>query len=133
MQVRGTCHCGQIAYEADVDPEDVSVCHCTDCQMLTGSAYRVSVRASGESFRLLRGEPKSYIKTAQSGARRAHYFCANCGTPTYARAAQDPTTYSLRVGCLEQRFSLPPRMQIWCQSAVPWSENLSAVAKTSRQ
>lgn len=133
MQVQGRCHCGEIRYEADVDPADVSVCHCTDCQMLTGSAYRVSVRAAGESFRLLSGQPRSYIKTAESGAKRAHSFCASCGTPTYARAAENPTTYSLRVGCLEQRAVLPPRKQIWCQSAVPWSENLGSVPRTDRQ
>jgi len=133
MQVRGSCHCGQIAYEAEVDPEHVSICHCTDCQMLTGSAYRVSVRATGESFRLLRGQPKSYIKTAASGAMRAHSFCPNCGAPTYARAAENQTTYSLRVGCLEQTASLPPRVQIWCQSAVPWSGDLSAIPQVSRQ
>jgi len=133
MRVRGKCHCGEITYEADIDPADVSICHCTDCQTLTGSAYRVSVRAAGESFQLLSGQPRSYIKTAESGARRAHSFCANCGSPTYARAAENPTTYSLRIGCLEQRASLPPRKQIWCQSAVPWSENLGGVPKVDRQ
>jgi len=133
MQVRGKCHCGRIMYEAEVDPEDVSACHCTDCQMLTGSAYRVSVRATAESFRLLCGQPQSYIRTAESGAKRAHSFCPNCGTPTYARAVENPTTYSLRVGCLDQRASLPPRKQIWCQSAVPWSENLGSIPKVNRQ
>jgi len=133
MHVRGRCHCGQIAYEADVDPEDVSICHCTDCQMLTGSAYRVSVRTSQESFRLLSGQPTSYTKTADSGARRAHSFCPNCGAPTYARAAENPTSYSLRVGCLEERASLPPRIQIWCQSAVPWSGDLGAILQIGRQ
>ena len=133
MQVRGRCHCGRIAYEAEVDPEDVSVCHCTDCQMLTGSAYRVSVRATAESFQLLSGQPQSYIKTAESGAKRAHSFCPNCGTPTFARAVENPTTYSLRIGCLDQRASLPPRKQIWCQSAMPWSENLGSIPKVNRQ
>ena len=36
MKVTGSCHCGQITYEAEVDPETVRVCHCTDCQKLTG-------------------------------------------------------------------------------------------------
>ena len=117
MQVRGTCHCGQIAYEADVDPEDVSVCHCTDCQMLAGSAYRVSVRTLGESFRLLRGEPKSYTKTAQSGARRAHSFCGNCEpTRTHARRKTQPRIRCVLVAWSKgflchraRRFGVSPR------------------------
>ena len=28
MQIDGQCHCGQISFEAEIDPELVSVCHC---------------------------------------------------------------------------------------------------------
>src|SRR5262245_4627881 len=38
MKVDGRCHCGYITYEAEIDPEKVMICHCTDCQTLTGSA-----------------------------------------------------------------------------------------------
>jgi hypothetical protein len=133
MHVQGRCHCGEIAYEAEVDPAGVSVCHCTDCQMLTGSAYRVSVRAQAATFRLLGGLPKTYIKTADSGARRIHAFCGTCGTPVYACAVENATAYSLRVGCLAQRAELPPQKQIWCRSSVPWSASLKDVPAVDRQ
>jgi hypothetical protein len=29
MKVDGTCFCGTISIEADVDPEKVTICHCT--------------------------------------------------------------------------------------------------------
>jgi hypothetical protein len=32
MQIDGQCHCGVVTYEADIDPEAVSICHCTDCR-----------------------------------------------------------------------------------------------------
>jgi hypothetical protein len=133
MHVEGRCHCGRIAYEAEVNPDDVSACHCTDCQMLSGSAYRVSARAPAASFRLLAGAPKTYIKTAESGARRVHTFCADCGAPVYSAAENNPPTFSLRVGCLQQRAELPPRKQIWCRSSVPWSANLGGVPHVERQ
>jgi hypothetical protein len=133
MHVQGRCHCGRIAYEAEVNPDDVSACHCTDCQMLSGSAYRVSVRAPAATFRLLAGAPKTYIKTAESGARRIHAFCADCGAPVYSAAENNPPTFSLRVGCLQQRAELPPRKQIWCRSSVPWSANLGGVPHVDRQ
>ena len=130
MHVQGRCHCGQITYEADVDPAEVSACHCTDCQMLCGSAYRVSVGAAKPS---LTGQPRTYVKVADSGARRVHAFCGDCGTPTYACAPDDPPTYSLRVGCLDQRETLGPRRQIWYRSAVPWSQDLRSVPQVDRQ
>ncbi len=130
MRVDGGCHCGRIRYEAVVDPEQVTVCHCTDCQMLTGSAYRVGVPAPRDTFELRAGQPKIYVKTADSGTRRAHGFCSDCGTPVWSCAVENPQSYTLRVGCLRQRAELPPRRQIWCRSAVGWSRTLEGVPQT---
>jgi hypothetical protein len=132
MKVDGRCHCGAITYEAEVDPETAGICHCTDCQALTGSAFRVIVRAAAETF-VLRGTPTIYVKTADSGTKRAHAFCSVCGTPIYASAVNDPPTYSLRLGTIRQRRELRPHRQIWCASALPWSMNLEAFEKHDRQ
>ncbi len=133
MKVNGRCHCGKISYEAVIDPEKVAICHCTDCQMLSGSAYRASVPAPKETFVLRGAQPKIYIKTADSGAKRAHAFCPDCGTPVYSSAITDPQAYSLRLGCLDQRADLRPQKQIWCDSALPWSGDIEAIARVSRQ
>lgn len=134
MKVDGACHCRQIRYEGEVDPETVGICHCTDCQVLTGSAYRVSVPAPASSFRLLSGTPKVYVKTADSGNKRRHAFCPNCGSPVYATADTDqPPAYTLRVGGLTQRAALPPRRRIWCRSALAWSQDLGGITVVDRQ
>lgn len=133
MIVHGRCHCGGISYEAEIDPARVSACHCTDCQRLSGSPYRVSVPAPRETFRLLQGTPRTYVKTADSGNQRIHAFCPVCAAPVYASAVSDPPFYSLRVGCLDERASLPPQRQIWCKSAVDWSGDLSDVPRVERQ
>jgi hypothetical protein len=128
MKVTGSCHCRQITYEAEIDPAHVNICNCTDCQMLTGSVFRVSVPASAQTFRLLSGSPKVYVKTADSGTKRRHSFCPNCGTPVAACADSDnPSSYSLRVGCLAQRAQLPPKRRIWCKSALAWGQDVSMV------
>ena len=132
MKVDGRCHCGEIHYEAQIDPATVSVCHCTDCQMLTGTAYRVSVPASAANLVFLSGTPKLYVKTAESGNRRAQAFCANCGTPLYSADAKDPQLYFLRVGTLSQRAALPPTRQIWCRSALPWASDIRNLAPSDR-
>ena len=132
MEVEGRCHCGKISYQATVEPDTVSICHCTDCQTLTGSAFRAVIVAPAESF-VIRETPKIYVKTAESGNRRAHAFCGECGSPIYASAVSNPTTYSLRVGTIKQRAQLRPRLQIWCRSALPWSTDLRALDKHERQ
>lgn len=126
MRINGGCHCGRITYEADIDPEKVGVCHCTDCQILSGSAFVAYVQVPKEALRL-RGEPKIYVKTAESGSRRAQAFCPECGSRIYASAEKDPQVFNLRVGTVRQRASLAPRAQVWCRSALPWVMNLGAV------
>ena len=70
MRIDGGCHCGYIAYEAEADPEKTTICHCTDCQRLSGSAFRTVVRVAGETFKIVSGQPTIYVKTAESGAKR---------------------------------------------------------------
>lgn len=121
MKIDGSCHCGVIAYEAEIDPSQVGICHCSDCQTLSGTAFRVVVFAPEEKFRLTRGAPKIYVKMAESGNKRAQAFCADCGSPIYASAAGDgPKTYGIRLGTARQRDLLPPKRQIWHRSAVAW-------------
>jgi hypothetical protein len=120
MNVEGACHCGRIRFEAEVDPDRVRICHCTDCQTLSGTAFRVSAPCPQASFRLLAGQPKIYEKTAESGARRIQAFCAECGTQLYATAATgSDRTFNIRVGTLKQRAQLEPKGQIWCRSRLP--------------
>lgn len=121
MHVQGQCHCGAIAYEAEVEPGTATICHCSDCQVHSGSAFRANISAPAATFRLVRGTPRTYVKTADSGARRLMAFCEHCGTPLYACAVESPTAYSLRTGGIRQRHELGrPRRQIWTQRRLDW-------------
>jgi hypothetical protein len=124
MKVDGQCQCGAIRFEAEVDPEKVSICHCTDCQQFSGSPFRGSVPAPAATFRITAGKPATYIKTAESGARRLQAFCGNCGSPIYAAAPENTPTYNLRLGVVNQRAQLPPRKQIWTKSALDWAQDV---------
>lgn len=133
MHIEGGCHCGYITYEAEVDPNRVRICHCTDCQTLTGSAFRITVPAGKDVFKLLTGQPKIYVKTADSGNKRAHAFCPECGTPIYATSVSDPQVFGIRVGTARQRSELRPKNQAWCRSALDWVMNLESLPQSPKQ
>lgn len=133
MQIDGACHCGRIRFEAQIDPAQVSVCHCTDCQTLSGTAFRVSVPARRERLRMLGAEPRRYVKVAESGNRRVQAFCGECGTPIYATSEGEELVYNLRVGAIRQRAELPPVLQIWHRSAQKWVADLAAVKSLAKQ
>jgi hypothetical protein len=123
MHVKGSCHCGAIRFEADIETGKVSVCHCTDCQTLTGTAFRLSVPAAPGSFRVLAGTPRVYLKKADSGRVREQGFCELCGTPLYATShGPEPRVYNLRLGSLPRgdRDRLRAARQIWYRSRLPW-------------
>ena len=118
-------------YEAHIDAEKVGICHCSDCQRLTGSAF-VFVPVARERIRLT-GELRVYVKTAQSGNRRAQAFCATCGTRIYASPERDPQVLNLRVGTIDERAQLRPWIQLWCRSALPWVNELGAMPAVPTQ
>jgi len=134
MKVDGQCHCGAIAYDAQVEPGTIAICHCADCQTLTGSAFRANIAAPAEHFRLVRGTPKQYVKTGDSGARRVHAFCGECGGPVYSCALENPRSYSLRVGALKQRDELGrPARQIWTRRRLAWVPPLDGAVEFDGQ
>jgi hypothetical protein len=135
MKIDGACHCGAIKIEGEADPEKTQVCHCTDCQTGTGSAFRVSIPVPGSSFKMT-GQPTTYVKTtADSGKPRLQAFCGTCGSPIYSTTVGEgaQASYTVRVGILRQRDQLMPRRQNWFRSARSWVTKLDALPKNEKQ
>lgn len=132
MDIDGACHCGAVTFTAQVDADRVMVCHCTDCQVLSGAPYRAVVAAPIETL-AVKGVTKSYVKVAQSGNRRAQVFCPECGTPLWATAPENPTSVIIRLGCVRQRAEFRPAVQIWRHSALPWVDDLGDIPGSAEQ
>jgi hypothetical protein len=132
MKVDGSCFCGMITFTADVDPNDITVCHCTDCQVLTGSAFRLTVRAAATTVSFS-GQPRTFLKTAESGRQRRHGFCAGCGTPLFATEPEKPVVYGLRVGTIRQRAEFRPKRQLWVKSKLRWVSQIEECYAEERQ
>lgn len=135
MEIDGHCHCGNITYRATLDPERIVVCHCTDCQSLSGSAFRTVAFTKTDAFEVLTGTIKVYVKTsADSGNPRAQGFCGECGSAIYATSVDDgPKVYGLRIGTITQRARIVPKKQLWHRSALPWLGALCSLPAAEKQ
>lgn len=133
MNIDGECLCGHVRYEATIKPEKVSICHCTQCQVNSSAPFRFGVMVRKENFRLLSGQLKTYVKTAESGNPRALTFCPECGTSIYGTGVDNQDVLSLRLGTARQRAELVPRTQVWCRSALPWLSQLDGMRKIAMQ
>lgn len=133
MRITGGCHCGNIKFEAVADTQKVVICHCSDCQIMGGSAFRTVAMVDGDSFNLS-GEVSKYIKTGSSGNPRVQAFCPKCGSHIYASANEEnPSQYNIRLGTVDQRNELPPKIEMWCDSAQDWLEPISGTKRFPQQ
>ena len=135
MRIDGGCSCGAIKIEGEADPERTQICHCTECQTSTGTAFRISIPVPGTTFKMT-GQPNIYVKTtADSGKPRVQAFCGTCASPIYSTTPGEGVqpSYTVRVGILRQRDQLTPRRQQWWRSARPWVLGLDALPKAEKQ
>jgi len=95
---RGSCQCGAVAFEAEVDVSKPMVCNCSRCRRL-GSRLAFAPR---ESFRLLRGEDALTEYLFNSRTIR-HLFCRTCGIESFAygRMPDGTPIAAINVNCLE--------------------------------
>ena len=122
MKIDGSCHCGKITLTAEVDPSTAMVCHCTDCQIISGGPRRTDVAVKVENISI-NGVVAEYTEVAESGRKRVLGFCNTCGTELYGADAEKKN-FVIRLGFLNQRDELIPIKHIYHDSAASWLKQI---------
>ena len=118
-KITGGCLCGKVRYSGEAEPVFVGVCHCSDCQKFTGSAFAVVVGVP-ESAISTQGRVASYRKTGESGKTIERRFCPECGSSIADVAEALPGVMMIGGGTLDDASWVKPMAQIYCDSAQPW-------------
>ena len=116
----GGCQCGEVRYEVVGTPRKLIVCHCTDCQRQSGSAFGMTLLVNEADFRLTQGEVKTFASTSAAGRAKLGAFCPQCGTRIYHKPEWRRGTVSVKPGTLDDTSELKPDMHIWTRSKQPW-------------
>jgi hypothetical protein len=95
---QGSCHCGAVQFEADLDLEQSTYrCNCSICRR--NRFWPAVARESG--FRLLSGESEltQYLFNTK---KNQHYFCKHCGVRPFGIGTETPIgkMYGVNLGCL---------------------------------
>jgi len=95
---QGSCHCGKVAFEVDVDLSQAIECNCSICRK---KGY-VLTFAPRSALNVLRGEENLSTYTFNTHSIR-HRFCATCGSATFGEGQQpggEPMV-AINVRCLD--------------------------------
>jgi hypothetical protein len=96
---RGSCHCGAVRFEADLDLTQPSFrCNCSICRR--NRFWPAIAREDG--FRLLSGQDMLTEYLFNSRVNQ-HFFCRVCGVRPFGIGNETPLgrIYGVNIGCLE--------------------------------
>jgi hypothetical protein len=127
----GGCFCKAIRYESRAAPKFTANCHCKDCQRFSAGAF-VSVFAVPVEAFTVTGECTWYEVTADSGNQFQRGFCPRCGTPLFGRSSGMPSIVIVRAGTLDDPSWYRPALDIYTESALPWTTMDPALTKFPR-
>ena len=105
---QGSCHCGAVRFEADIDLDKGSMkCNCTICTKTRSWIAMVKP----EDFRLLKGEEQ--LQDYQFGRKSIHHlFCRTCGIHPFGWGMIPDLggkVYAVNLLCLD---NLPPEVLV---------------------
>jgi len=99
MRYQGSCHCGAVKFEADVDLTTASRCNCSIC---TKTAVTGAIGKPGDLTVLAGEDVVAVYEWGHKVSQR--YFCPRCGIHCYARghlAELGGDFISINVNCLD--------------------------------
>lgn len=115
----GGCTCGEVRYRLTGEPVFLTICHCTECQRQSGSAFGMSLRMRREDVTLTRGDLKSWTRIADNGNPVGLFFCATCGTRIWHEPAEHGFVH-VKPGTLDDTSQLRPRYQSYTIRKHDW-------------
>jgi hypothetical protein len=119
MKIEGGCLCGKVRYSADAEPIFTGVCHCTNCQKGTGTAFSVVVALPKPALSV-QGALTTFQGRGDSGKSTYRRFCPECGSAVIDEAEVMPDVSMIMAGTLDDASWVKPAMEIFCDSAQSW-------------
>jgi len=97
------------------------VCHCTDCERRTGSAFAVVAHFKDENVEITGGPLSAYEYRSDESHRWIRLeFCPRCDTTITLTAEQSPGGRTVSAGTFDDPSWLSIKRHVWTRSAVSW-------------
>jgi len=116
----GSCLCGRVRYRYDGDIDEISLCHCAQCQKAQGTAFVAVAPVESDKLSIVQG--RDCLKAFRATPGKARVFCAECGSPLYSERDDRPHVKRLRIGTLDTPVQVSHQCHAFVASKAPWYE-----------
>lgn len=112
----GACYCRAVTYEVADAFEYALICHCSDCQRTTGSAFKPFAGIPSNELSLTSGEDQLAILGDEANHNA---FCRKCGSLLYS-VVRGGEYVHVTLGTLREPPARTPSAHIFVRSKAPW-------------
>ncbi|HEY5808241.1 MAG TPA: GFA family protein [Povalibacter sp.] len=124
--ITGGCLCGRVRYESQGAALFSVICHCRDCQRVSGSGGVPVMGVSKARFRVT-GEPAQFAVEGGSRKQAIRHFCPDCGSLLFGTPEVIPDTVTLYVGSLDDPNVFKPEHSMFVRDRPCWARIDAAI------
>lgn len=119
MPRTATCACGQLTARCRGEPLKVSLCHCTQCQKRTGSAFGVAAFFARDDV-AIDGQWNTFVRESDSGHEVAFHFCPECGSTVLWEPSRKRDLVAVAVGAFADPSFPAPSQAVHDENRCSW-------------
>ena len=120
-KMTGRCRCGAVRYRATGTPEFQGLCHCRDCQRLSGGGHVGFICFASDAVTI---EGETLVRAGMGGSGRPaeRHYCPTCLSQLFGYSEIMPDKTNIYAGSLDDPARFTPHFAIFVRSRPPWDD-----------
>ena len=119
--ISGSCLCNSISFVCDNHFQQFHLCHCIQCQKVTGSAHASNLFTATDNITWNKGL-ELVARYDIPGRTISNAFCKNCGSAVPYVSASGKALV-VPAGCLDGQPDIRPQDNIFWEERASWYED----------
>ena len=124
--ITGQCLCGAVLYQAGGDPLFAVLCHCRDCQRISGTGHTPVLGMPIGQFTFT-GETRTYAARGIRGKHAVRHFFPTCGSLLFGMPGSVPDAVSIYVGSLDDPSVFKPSVAVFTSYRHHWDRGAASL------
>lgn len=116
--VEGSCLCGNIKYQVEINPGQIFNCHCKYCRKAHGADYATLAIANASTLILM--DEKGLLKEHQNDIGGIRAFCSECASRLFNYAPDKNIYFSVTLSTIDTPINYKPVAHANTESKASW-------------